>query len=285
MYGMTMSKSQVQAKARIAAERRIKVEGVTARELGDELTRRCLLWVFRWGWASPSTLDFIAHPGRRGKAARLVERKLLAREATASISPDAPRYLLKLTELGFEELSRLHDPIDTNLIDLPVKRNQIRHDYILQNLVQDLLRRRFDGYASTRELEVRNSGGKIPDAIVFCGKEKTAVELEISEKSEREMNQTCDAISEMIKNGVVSNVMIFSTKKSIIALYSKMLQKGAVYQRYRQKDNRMWDTWGYSEKVDFNLDACISYYKIDSHPTPDWSGGFTPIYETTHTVP
>lgn len=202
------------------------------RQLGEELTRRALLWVHRWGWTSPSVIDYIClDGGRRGKAAALVRRGLLARRPCTVGTPDAPRYLLTLTDAGRDELWRLQPEIWD--ISAEIRYQQIRHDYIVQCIVaQEYKAGR--KYRSGPELAQRaKAGHKIPDAII----ENIAIELELTPKKPRELSAFVSGAQKICNE--IDGIKIFSTSKTILETYKKLWKPGTIA-KYMRGANRTW---------------------------------------------
>lgn len=202
------------------------------RQLGEELTRRALLWVHRWGWSTPSLIDFLClDGGRRGKAAALVRRGLLARRACTVGTPDAPRYLLTLTDAGRDELWRLHPELWD--INAAIRYQQIRHDYIVQCIVawEHKFGKR---YKSGPELaQNAKSGHKVPDAII----ENEAIELELTPKKQHELSAFISGTQNIAQS--ISTVKIFSPSKTILDKYKKLWKPGSM-QKYMRGRDRHW---------------------------------------------
>lgn len=219
--------------------------GVTTRELGDVLTRKALLWVWRWGWASPSTIDFLTLDGaRRGKAARLESRGFLKAFKPGSFAPDAPRKVLRLTDAGLEELSRLHDSLDLSLADVPVRWNQLRHDYIVQNMVAECVVKMDAKYFSGPELAARQKEWpKVPDAII----NDVVIELETTPKKEGELHRAAYGLAQLSAEG--RKIRIISTQKPILAAYEKLLAKGSRIKRYVRNSDRTWSNTGFHDPI------------------------------------
>lgn len=85
-----------------------KFPGRSARQRGDDKQRQALDWVYRWGWASPGTIEKVGGAERSGLAARLVRRGLLeeTRTACGGAHKGVPVKILTLTQDGLEEVER-----------------------------------------------------------------------------------------------------------------------------------------------------------------------------------
>lgn len=236
----------------------------TSREIGDELTRQALVWCYRWGWSAPSTLDYLTHKGRCGKAARLQQRELLQAGRVGNWSPDVPRKLLTLTDSGFIELCRLHDNVNINLQDTKIRYNQLLHDYVVQNLAlqqSECARLKYLSGPEIAILGARHQWKKLPDAIV----NDCAIELELTPKKEHEIWLACDGLIDLFLAGTIKSISIYSTQKPILRKYAERLQRGKRLKRYSlAANNKTWHADGWTEKLDF--DPPVRYYRIDTRP-------------------
>ena len=245
-------------------QRAIELGLSNSREIGDELTRKALLWCYRWGWSAPSTLDYLTHQGRCGKAARLQQRELLQAGRVGNWSPDVPRKLLTLTDSGFIELCRLHDSVSCDLQDTKIRYNQLLHDYVVQNLALQLSDSAGLRYFSGPEIAIlgaRHNWKKLPDAIV----DNCAIELELTPKKEQEIWLACDGLIDLYLAGKIKSISIYSTQKPILRKYAERLQRGKRLKRYLlAANNKTWYADGWTEKMDF--DPPVRYYRIDTRP-------------------
>lgn len=233
----------------------LSVGGVTTRALGEDLTRRALLWIWRWGWASPSTIDYLTLDGeRRGKAARLESRGLLKAFKPGSYSPDSPRKVLRLTDAGVQELARLHPDLDLSLSDIPVRWSQLRHDYVVQNLVAESVIKKEARYFSGPELASKQKDWpKVPDAVI----EDAVIEVELSIKKEGELHRAAYGLLKLAAKG--RTIRIYSTQRPILKAYSSLLREGARINRYVKNSDRTWSQTGYHDpiKTQPNVELCL----------------------------
>lgn len=227
----------------------LMVQGVTTRTLGDELTRRALLWVWRWGWAAPSTIDYLTLDGqRRGKAARLEARGLLRALKPGTFAPDAPRKVLVLTDAGIEELTRLHENVDIRLAGTKIRWNQLRHDYIVQNIVAESVIQRSSEYISGPELAIQQKDlPKVPDAVI----EGEIIELELSAKKEYELHLAARGLYELCDPMMTGfyKIKIISTQNGILNGYGQLLRAGAKIKRIKKLGNRTYREVGFYDPI------------------------------------
>lgn len=240
--------------------------GHHTRALGDALTGMALLWVWRWGWSSPSLIDYITlDSGRRGKAARLVARGLLKRTDYGHGLPDTPRQILTLTDLGVQELCRLQSEINPELAEVKIRWNQIRHDYLVQCLVAEKYAQHLGklDYRSGPELALRFQSGKIPDAVIG----RAAIELELTPKKPSEMSMAVIGLADLYQTGVIKGVLIFSPIAAVLTSYEKYLAPGRKLQSWRRDPEKRVQLKG--DEVRLTKIPPIEFWRIQNS-TPNF---------------
>lgn len=229
------------------------------RQVGREKMLAALLWVYRWGWASPTTVGLVGDDNQAGLAARLVKRGFLAKTRTESGGGqrDVPAYMLTLTELGLHEVERSFTDPDELLpyeID-PYRINQalLRHDNMAQTATAKALASgAISGYQTERELRQRSQDGvKQPDVVWHQGSERIAVEVELSAKWERDLDQfvrSCIWAMAKGKNGEpprFQRIALVSDAPAIVARYKRAFAPGAAYGVWkRDEKSRHWKQEG-----------------------------------------
>jgi len=225
-----------------ARARRAEVlDAASPRERGREKELEALRWVYRWGWSTPSIVDSVASPNRRGVARRLVKKGLLAEAET----PSGPgilggaRSVVWLTRDGLMlVVSRIE--YDGDLLPTPagyrgIKWAQLRHDIVAQQIAADMLR---TGEAieveTPREIEQElaqtdRRAAKVPDFIFSLRSgERIAYELEWSGKSGRRLDQFILGCAALINpHRVVDRVWIMSPSMAMVTRYQKAITPGA----------------------------------------------------------
>lgn len=211
--------------------------GIPPRALGEEGTRRALLWTLRWGFASPGLIDYLTlDPGRRGKAARLVERGFLEEHEYKSGFPDTPRKVLTITEKGIEEFYRLCPDSKIEHEKKAIRWNQLRHDYIVQCIVADQYLNKNAKYISGPELAEKYQSGKLPDAIL----NGVSIELELTPKKPRELDQFVITVEELYEKCIITGLEIYTPVKAIANRYIEILKVGRAVDKWKRNSDRLW---------------------------------------------
>lgn len=244
---------------KMQAARRERLGDRSPRQVGAEKARAALLWVYRWGWASPTTVGLVGDDNQAGLAARLVKRGFMTKTRTESGGGqrDVPAYMLTLTDLGLHEVERsFADPDDLLPYDVdPYRINQalLRHDHMAQTATAKALANgAISGYQTERELRQRSQDGvKQPDVVWHQGSERIAVEVELSAKWERDLDQfvrSCIWAMAKGKNGEpprFQRIALVSDAPAIVARYKRAFAPGAAYGVWkRDEKSRHWKQEG-----------------------------------------
>lgn len=240
---------------KLQAARRERLGDRSPRQVGAEKAMAALLWVYRWGWASPTTIGLVGDDNQAGLAARLVRRGFLTKTRTESGGGqrDVPAYMLTLTELGLHEVERSFSDPDELMpypID-PYRINQalLRHDHMAQTATAKALASgAITGYKTERELRQRSQDAwKQPDVVWLQGAERIAVEVELSAKWERDLDQfvrSCIYAMAKGQNGEpprFQRVALVSDAPAIVTRYKRAFAPGASYGIWkRDEKSRHW---------------------------------------------
>jgi hypothetical protein len=256
-------------KARNAAK--IALAGKSPRQVGHEKTLKALKFLYRWGWSTPTIIDTFFNNGRRGLSARLLKSGLTKSERTEAFGgiKNMPMFIIKLTDAGVAE-------VEANISNLmPYEpfffKNQLRHDLGIQELT---LRRVETGYAidyqTPRELAKQSEAGKKqPDAVWTIQDDdqylrNVAIELELSAKRDRELDQTIFRILKALNPNNKQHYdyfFIFSPSKAIIKRYKDALAKGKL-QTWKKNAARHWVE---DKKIEIQPELVEKIYFLDFH--------------------
>lgn len=227
----------------------------SSREIGKEKALQVLHWVYRWGWTSPTTAGVVGNDNQNGLAARLVRRGFLNKTRTESGGGErgVPTYILTLTQLGIQEVERsFKDDQDLRPYNIdPFRVNQalLRHDHMAQSATATALKKKdIFHYESPSELGQRSADGiKQPDVIWFGENLKMGIEVELTGKWGRELDQFvrgCLIALVSPNNGAPSRftqIGIVSDAPAILNRYKKAFLPGARYSVWeRDEHSRHW---------------------------------------------
>lgn len=242
---------------KLAQARARALGGQSSRARGREKDLAALEWVYRWGWSSPSIVDLVASPTRRGVCARLTRRGLLVAHPSPGGSgvAGAPATVVTLSDDGVAEVEALADalmPYDTDGRQIPWR--QLRHDALVQTwTAQKISSGKIADYRTPRELAEKSERGvKQPDAVwITKTGMSVAVELELTAKKDREFHQAVLALlrsvhpgSDKRERGPFDAAVVISHSRAILDRYRKMLAPGATIQKYEQNAQRQYKPSG-----------------------------------------
>lgn len=208
---------------------------VNPRERGREKMRVALDWIYRWGWASPSTIELTTGGKRSGLTARLVRQKFLKSTRTESGggAKGIPMFILTLTRIGLEEVERhREDLIRYELDSYRIDQTKLRHDELAQRAtINALLAKRIQSFKTPAELAAKSEAGvKQPDVLWIDGKGgRTGIEVELSAKWDRKLDQFVLGCLKSLKPdqaNSVDSIALISDSKAIVSRYGKAFKPG-----------------------------------------------------------
>ncbi|WP_322034620.1 hypothetical protein [Burkholderia sp. BCC1970] len=255
--------NDITARNRLAAARVARATFLvdkSPRARGDEKTRLALDWIYRWGWASPSTLDLLSGTVGRGLGTRLVKRGFLIKTRTQAGGgmKGVPTWLLTLSQAGLEEIERVRDTLLPYELDpYRIRQDQLRHYQLAQlatarNLVKGNL---LKSYVTEKELAARSTAGiKQPDVVwVLQSGAQIAVEVELSAKWARDLDHFVHACIQSLAQRADGSrprfdmVTINTDSPAIVRRYQAAFQPGANYSRWKKDAQRRWVVSGTAE--------------------------------------
>lgn len=232
------------AKMRLA--RQEILNGQSPRERGDEKMRLALDWIYRWGYSSPKVIELIGGAARSGLSARLVKRGLLRSTRTESGGglKGVPDVILTLTELGQQEIERVSDRLLQYDQD-PYKINQLklRHDTLAQSATAKALSNSsIQDFRTERELAQRSQQGiKQPDVLWAMGEMRVAVEIELTAKWDRLLDQFVDSCINALstrndKEPRFHQILLATDSPAIVKRYKSAFEPGQSYSVWKKDD-------------------------------------------------
>lgn len=238
--------------AQLKAARAIRDQvlgGRTPRQRGEEKMRAALDWVYRWDWASPSTIEQVGGAQRTGLASRLVKRGYLRSTRTESSGGErgVPSYVLTLTEKGLMEVERFQTTLLQYELDpARVRQNKLRHDQLCQTAtLTQLQNKKITGYLTEKEMaKVSAEGVKQPDVCWIDGNTRTAIEIELTSKWRRDFDGFVSAcLSSLVSVDQPARfnfINIVSDSSAIVARYKTAFQPGQSYPEWKKDSNGKW---------------------------------------------
>lgn len=225
------------------------LDGRTPRERGEEKTLAVLDWIYRWTWASPTTAETLGGAQRSGLAARLVKKGYLRSTRTAAGGGErgVPLTILTLTERGLMHVERKRDSLLPYQMDpYRVRQSQLRHDQITQiATAKQLQKGNISGYLSEKEMALQSKRGvKQPDVCWVMGDTKTGIEVELTAKWDRDLDDFVAAsiasLAEKDGTARFNFITIVSDSQAIISRYRAAFQPESSYGDWAKNDAGKW---------------------------------------------
>jgi hypothetical protein len=236
---------------------RTVLNGKSPRIRGAEKQLTALDWTYRWGWTSAKILDLATGGGRTGLAARLVKNKLLKATRTESGGSikGIPIQLLTLTEIGLDEAERHREDLINYEIDpYRIDQSKLRHDCLAQLFTANGLKTgAINAFKTPRELASKsNKETKQPDILWISGNQRIGVEVELSAKWERKLDefiQKCIISLSSDGNLVnrVNSIILVSDSKAIVKRYTEAFTPGQNFGLWQKSERGFWSPIGQSQ--------------------------------------
>jgi hypothetical protein len=190
----------MQNASRTAAARAVlatKLGGMSSLERGKERTQKAVEWIYRWGWASPTTLEILVGCQRSGLALRLIRNQLVVSTKTLSRRTEKflPGTFLTLTATG-KHLAEVNRDNQMQYECRPerINQNHLLHDEMAQRATAERMAAgTIKDYLTEKEMQGRSMNCiKNPDvAWIYPDGLKVSVEIELSPKWERDLDVLC----------------------------------------------------------------------------------------------
>lgn len=245
--------------------------GKSSRQIGQEKTAVVLHHIYRHGFSTPALVEQLADKNRNGLVTRLEKSGFIQRTRTQSGGGhrDIPTWILTLTAIGVNEVERQFDSsfqlLPYELDPAKFHQQNLRHDCIIQRLTLTHLQAGLiTGYLTGRELASRSQANqKQPDIVWLSATGKTAVEVELTSKWHRDLDQ-------FVRSTLISlagtaelparfdQVLIFSDSQAIRANYRAAFTPSASYgvwvkdaqRKWVRKEQKMVPAWS-TQKIQF----------------------------------
>lgn len=227
-----------------------KLNGQSSLERGKVRTLTALTWIYRWGWASSTTLEILVGTQRSGLAQRLIKSGLLVSTKTQSRRNEKflPGSFLTLTVDGkhMVEIIRM-EPMPYEHRPERVNQNHLLHDEMAQRATAErLVAGTITDYMTEKEMRARSMNCiKNPDvAWVYPDGLKVSVEVELSPKWERDLDVFVHStlVSLSIKNGPArfDRMVLVTDSPAIYKRYQSAFLPGTAYSLWKKNEKGRW---------------------------------------------
>jgi hypothetical protein len=221
------------------------------RERGEQKVTEALVWIYRWGWSSPSIIDSLCSTARRGLTRRMVKRGLIVSTRTESggALKSIPNYILTLTKAGLVEEERNHNEQVKYIIDpLRIDQGKLRHDFLCQKITQDALHAgKIKEFKTEKEMSSASAKDvKQPDILwIFADGMRSAIEMELSGKWERDLDDFVRRLVLSLRStdetpAKFDTAVITSDAPKIIDRYATQINKIAKYNKWVKNARNYW---------------------------------------------
>jgi len=250
-----------------AARAALSATGKSPRQIGNESRLMVIDWIYRWGYTSSEVIQVLLGKTSGGYLKRLAKQGWLSSTKTKS---GIPSVFFTLTEQGLEEAERRA----TSLYRYPevdpyrVDQAKIRHYLIAQLLTANALKAGSIVSFETERMfcgEGDKAGIKRPDVVWNTGNYLVAVEIELSAKWARDLDDFVLSIGRALQStseapARFGRFIIVSDSPAIIDRYRKAMKPGATLHLWTKNKRGHWvagkainvPDW-LIQKVDFQL--------------------------------
>lgn len=225
-----------------------KLAGMSPIEAGKLREKKALEWIYRFGWASPSTIEILVGTDRSGLANRLAKNGKVAITKTDSgvTTKFVPGRFLTLTRMGLEDVERQREfLLPYNLDPYRVNQSNLRHDEMAQRVtVQNLQKGNIKGYITEKELiEKFAEGIKHPDVVwILPDGTRMSIEIELSAKWERDLDVFVRSTLQSLvgENPRFDQCSVVTDSPAIMRRYKAAFAPGAKYCVWEKSSDKRW---------------------------------------------
>ena len=218
------------------------MEGKNSHQQFQHKLNNALLWLYHNGYASDDVICTVAGQKKRGFGKHLVRKGYCAETKTKSGSP---KFFYTLSKHGHDHATALvNEPmhIEKYLTPLKLSQNNLEHDLLTQRISLRAIKKYEFRFRSKYQTSLAHlKGQKIPDALwIDRHNFKIAVEVELSQKFGRQLDETVAAIVNSIEQGIFDCYFFFVRSPAITTNYSRKMQGGTKIPIWYKDHKNMW---------------------------------------------
>lgn len=222
------------------------LDGTSPTQRGNENRLKVVDWLYRWGYSTAPVLQKLLNKKATGHAAAMAKSGWLVQTKTRGGGHNGtPKYFYTLSESGLQlaerttQIPSLHRYPEID----PYRINQdlIRHYILAQTATIKALA---TGIATDYQTErMIDSGGdqlgvKRPDVVWIKDKRRTGIEVELSAKWDRKLDQFISGIKDALDQGTKEE-----PKQSLYQGFMVMTDSPAIAKRYREALTQPIQQW------------------------------------------
>lgn len=224
------------------ARAKLKERGLSPTKL-DKINRlKTLDLIYKWGYTSSNIVQNLLGVTKGGYLQKLAEQGYLKSARIEAVRADLPKAIYTLTSLGLEEAER-HAHQHIRYIEINgFKQDKIRHNLLAQQVTINAMNEGvIDDYLSERMLATKDTSGKKRVDVAWSKADiNIGVEIELSKKWERDLDDFVLKIITAIQSGKYNRFLIFSDSPAIISAYSSAMKAGENLRIWKKDQKLFW---------------------------------------------
>jgi hypothetical protein len=226
-----------------------RLVGTNSIEVGRIKELSALLWIYRWGWSWPELLDLVGGSKGSGLARRLEKNNLLiSMTPQAAGLKDTPKKALILTKEGLNEATKQSEMLLRYALDIyKLRQTHFRHDVFCQRATAKKMACTPNfSFMTEREMAAQSQPDmKQPDILWMEDGVKTAIEVELTAKWERDLDQfvlgTLKSLNATADSPArFDRMFLFTDAPAIKTRYEAAFKSGAKLAVWGKNDQGKW---------------------------------------------
>ena len=201
--------------------------GTSPTERGNENRHKVVDWVYRWGYSTAPTLQALLGKKATGYAAAMAKSGWLVQTKTQTGGHDGtPKYLYTLSESGLQLAERItqipHLHRYPEIDPYRVNQKLARHYLLAQTAtINALATGKATDYETERMIDTDGDqlGVKRPDVVWIRDKFRVGVEVELSAKWDRKLDQFISGIKDALEQKRYTHFMVVTDSNRIAERY------------------------------------------------------------------
>jgi hypothetical protein len=219
------NRTEEQRKAQTAAAIASRKDLPPARERSLQNQLKVIDWIYKWGYSTSPIIQQLLQKKSSNFTTVATRKNWLIKTATESGNPNF-YYTLSPTAL---DTATTYSEALYNYVEIDpwrVNQNLIKHQLIAQRATLNRLQSgRISDYLTERMINIEGDqlGVKRPDVVFIMNDAKIGVEIELSAKWARKLDQFLLGIASAFENNLYKGFFIYAESSNLIERYKKAL--------------------------------------------------------------
>ena len=224
------------------AREKLKARGLSPTIIGKLNRLKVIDLIYKWGYTSPTIVQILLEITKGGYLPKLTDQGLLKKIRLEAIGADIPQFIYILTNMGLAEAERHANGLIEYVELNGIKQNLVRHNLLVQATTINAMHQGvIDDYFSERMLATQDVlGQKRVDAVWIKAGIKIGVEMELTKKWERDLDDFVLKTITAISDGKYSQFIIFSDSEAIIKGYTEAIKPGVPLRVWQKNEKGLW---------------------------------------------